>query len=298
MVPIICLPYCYLSLLQKLHSTTSLETSYSNPNSQKASKSEVSNYHPISLTSVPCKVFEYIINQAITRHLRSSGVLSNAQYSFQAGWSMVLQLLLAANEWVEALDKGNLVDIAYLDFARAFDSVSHQKLIHILDQISLHGNVLTWIRNYLTGRSQRVKIDNRFSSSIPVISSTPQGTVLGPLLFLIYINELPTRVKHCSIHLFADDCKIHFAFPCAAMISALQDDLNAILDWSNAMQLTLSVEKCSIPHLASQKQTQNFSNSLGKIDIKTESMVHDLGVLISSNLKWIPGQKVEENWLS
>jgi hypothetical protein len=181
------------------------------PIHKKGSKASVSNYRPISLTSVPCKVFEQTLCDCITSYFKVNNLLSNAQHGFLAKKSTITQLILSVNRTL-AIDSGKLIDVAFLDFARAFDSVSHQKRIVILDRIGLRGNILSWIHSYLSQRSQKVLIGNSLSTEVDVVSSTPQGICLGPLLFLIYINDLPEIVTHNSVYLFADDCKLHFAF--------------------------------------------------------------------------------------
>jgi hypothetical protein len=257
------------------------------PIHKKDSKSVVSNYRPISLTSVPSKVFESILSQCIVAYLKRNNILSDAQHGFRAKRSTITQLILSVNDWSKALDTGNQVDIAYLDFARAFDSVSHPKLLGILDQLGFRGNILSWLRNYLTNRSQCVRIMNESSPSVPVTSSTPQGTVLGPLLFLIFINELPRIVQNKTISLFADDCKLHFVFQKNAPVDTLQNDLQTILDWSEEMQLSLSINKCAILHLGLKPSAIKKSEYvLGASKIQSVKTMRDLGIIVSEDLKW------------
>ena len=256
------------------------------PVHKKGSKTSVINYRPISLTSVPCKILEQILCERITSYLKANNLLSNAQHGFLAKRSTITQLTLSVNEWTLAIDSGKLIDVAFLDFAHAFDSVSHQKLLVILDRVGLRGNLLTWIRNYLSNRSQKVRIESSISSEVDVISSTPQGTCLGPLLFLIFINDLPDIITQSSAYLFADDCKLHFAFKKGQNPDVLQNDLLKIQKWSSEMQLSLSVTKCAILSLGSRKKVVPHTYSIGNTNLEHVSSMRDLGIIMSNDLKW------------
>ena len=136
------------------------------------------------------------------------------------------------------------------------------------------------IVNYLNGRSQKVKINNEYSSDLPVISSVPQGTCLGPLLFIMYINELPKIVEHSSIYLFADDCTLHICYDRNSPSGSLQSDLTKIFHWSESMQLQLSLGKCSVLHLGRRNSAQLPSYELGQVVLENCDSMRDLGVII------------------
>ncbi len=254
------------------------------PIHKKSSASHVSNYRPISLTSAVCKVFESILREKITDYLRTNRILSEFQHGFVSKKSTVTQLLLALNEWTSALDSKQFVDIAYLDYQAAFDSVVHSKLAIVLSQLGIGGKMHRWIVNYLNGRTQRVKINDQYSAPMSVLSSVPQGTCLGPLLFIIYINELPKIVQNSSVYLFADDCKLHICYDRTSKPEFLQRDLNKILQWSDSMQLKLSLSKCSILNLG--KRTQKPTYELGPVQLENCDFMKDLGVIIDSELKF------------
>ena len=256
------------------------------PIHKKASASLVSNYRPISMTSVICKVFETIVREKITTHLRNNSILSKVQHGFVSRKSTVTQLLLALNEWTYALDSRQFVDIAYLDYKSAFDSVVHSKLAVVLTQLGIEGNIHRWIVNYLKDRTQRVRINQSFSESQTVLSSVPQGTCLGPLLFIMYINELPKIVENTSLFLFADDCKLHICYKRGAPTNGLQTDLDKIFLWSESMQLKLALSKCSILHLGRRPPNLKIDYELDHIKLDSADVMRDLGVMVDSELKF------------
>ncbi|MCP4584377.1 reverse transcriptase domain-containing protein, partial [Pseudoalteromonas sp.] len=163
--------------------------------------------------------------------------LHAGQHGFLKGRSTVTQLLECLHDWTSAIDSGQFVDVLYVDISKAFDSVSHPKLIAKLDRYGVRGHLLLWIKAFLADRRQRVVIDNKFSRWLPVESGVPQGSVLGPLLFLVYINDLPYVVRYAQVKLFADDLKIYIALLRSEPTTPLQDDIQEVLAWLNDNQL-------------------------------------------------------------
>ena len=159
------------------------------------------NYRPISLTSVVCKLMERIIRNKIIDHTESNILFAKQQHGFRAGRSCTTQLLEFMEEVSEAIDRGEKVDVIYLDFAKAFDKVPHKKLLSKLKGYGIKGKIYDWIKDFLSNRKQRVVINGKFSHWIRVTSGIPQGSVLGPILFLISINDLPD-VLNCCMKLF------------------------------------------------------------------------------------------------
>ena len=161
-------------------------------------------YHPISLTSVICKICESLINDKMMNHLIVNNLLSDSQYGFKPGRSCAIQLLEILDEWSILLDSSNPVDNIYLDFSRAFDSVPHERLITKLYSLGFQGKLLDWINCFLTGRSQCVRINDNYSYLAEVISGVPQGSIpSGPVLFITFINDLPHTVSGL-VKIFAD----------------------------------------------------------------------------------------------
>ena len=176
------------------------------PIHKKGSRKLASNYRPITLTSVIGKVLESIVRDVLLQHFSSYNLLSNYQHGFIPGRSCVTQLLCVLDDWTRAMFEGHNTDVIYFDFSKAFDTVPHKRLIHKLKAYGINGKLLVWLQDFLSDRQQRVIVNSTFSSWRPVTSGVPQGSILGPLLFSIYVNDLPSIVSSI-LFLFADDLK-------------------------------------------------------------------------------------------
>jgi len=173
---------------------------------KKGKKNLVDNYRPISLTCIPCKIMESIIRDQVMNYFQSNSLFNSHQYDFIKGRSAVLQLLKIIDDWIINLEIGNQTDVIYTDFEKAFDKVPHKRLLSKLVSYGLDSKLILWIESFLCHRTQRVKVNGMLSESKSVLSGIPQGTVLGPLLFIIFINDLPDVCSSLShIFLFADD---------------------------------------------------------------------------------------------
>ncbi|MCP4476281.1 MAG: reverse transcriptase family protein [Gammaproteobacteria bacterium] len=249
----------------------------------KGSRSDFHNYRPISLTSPASKSAENIIREALVKHLSDHRLISQAQHGFLAKRSTVTQLLLCLNEWSKAIDAGKGVDVAYLDIAKAFDSVPHAKLLEKLVAYGIHGNLLAFIKDFLD-RTQRVKIENSFSGEMKVTSGVPQGSVLGPILFLIYINDLPSVISNSGIYIFADDTKISFSVQNLTDKAKLVVDLESVFDWATSNQLLVALEKCFMLHIG--RSNPKFNYNIKGVQIESSDSVRDLGVIMSANMQF------------
>ena len=227
---------------------------------------------------------EAIVRDKLTHFITTFNVISPKQHGFMARRSTVTQLLSCLREWTSAMENSQCVDIAYLDFKSAFTSVSHSKLISILRHIGIRGQLLQWLKCFLSNRTEIVKIGNSMSEAKEVISGVPQGTILGPLCFILYINSIENTVKEGSLSIYADDCKVFASFPITQVEPVLNNDLQRILDWAQKSQLSLSIQKCSILHLGYNNPTREYI--LNGLPLKSSRECLDLGVSISSDLKF------------
>ena len=251
---------------------------------KKGARNKAENYRPISLTSIICKIMEKLIKEAVMRYLNDYDLLSPKQFGFISGRSTVLQLLNYLDVAMDKIVKGEVVDTIYLDFAKAFDTVPHRRLLHKLESYGITGNLQRWINAFLSDRSQVVLVNGTKSQSAPVISGIPQGSVLGPLLFVIYINDLPERVDS-DVYLFADDTKILRQVSSADDAIMLQNDLDSLERWSNDWLLKFNADKCHVLTLGkfeNIKHTHRYEVYGDEIDHVFDEK--DLGVTIDFEL--------------
>ncbi len=212
---------------------------------KKGDRKVAGNYRPVSLTSVIGKILESLQRDCLIDHLRRNNILSKQQFGFLSGRSASLQLLRVLDEWTQQLDDGREVDVVYMDFKKAFDSVPHERLLAKLEGYGVTDPMLGWIRSFLSDRTQRVVVRSAASPWRPVTSGIPQGSVLGPVLFVIFINDLPGAVES-SLYLFADDSKISRPILSALDRDILQQDLNKMHSWSEDWLLSFHPEKCKV----------------------------------------------------
>ena len=257
------------------------------PIHKKSDKTDPNNYRPVSLTSSVGKILESIIRDDLQSYLENNNLLCKEQFGFRSGKSCSTQLLQVVNEWSKAIDMGKPVDVIYLDYQKAFDSVPHQRLLIKLKAYGITGTLLTWITNFLTGRSQKVVVNGILSTPTPVLSGIPQGSVLGPLLFLIYVNDLPSDICS-SLMLFADDTKIYRCIQSTEDAETLQADLNTLSQWSTTWQLPFNVDKCKVLHFGQKNLSHQYTMySLGKDKpITAVEEEKDLGILFDKKLRF------------
>ena len=228
------------------------------PIHKNGDKTDPNKYRPVSLTSSVGKMLESIIRDDLQSYLENNNLLCKEQFGFRSGKSCSTQLLQVVNEWSKAIDMGKPVDVIYLDYQKAFDSVPHQRLLIKLKAYGITGTLLTWITNFLTGRSQKVVVNGIQSTPTPVLSGIPQGSVLGPLLFLIYVNDLPNDICS-SLMLFADDTKIYRCIQSTEDAETLQADLNTLSQWSTTWQLPFNVDKCKVLHFGQKNLNHQYT---------------------------------------
>lgn len=243
-------------------------------------RSDPSNYRPITLLPILSKVMESVVADQLRQYLETSNLLSAAQHGFRKNRSCLTNLLLTRDSWTQILDQGGEVDAIYLDFSKAFDRVHHQTLIHKLSILGIGGPLLTWIQNYLLGRTVTVRISGTLSNKAHIPLGVPQGSVLGPLLFLILINDLP-EVLSSPCQIFADDVKLWRPIVSDADRKALQTDLDELYRWSLVNRLYFNPQKC---HILQLRGTGNRKYFIGSACLTTSTTERDLGVLIQDDL--------------
>uniref|UniRef100_A0A8C3F3S5 Reverse transcriptase domain-containing protein n=1 Tax=Chrysemys picta bellii TaxID=8478 RepID=A0A8C3F3S5_CHRPI len=215
---------------------------------KKGSRGDPGNYRPVSLTLVPGKLVETIVKNKIVRHTEKHKLLSNSQHGFCKGKSCLTNLLEFFEGVNKHVDKGDPVDIVYLDFQKAFDKVPHQTLLSKVSGHGIKGKVLSWIENWLKDREQRIGINGKFSEWRGVTSGVPQGSVLGPILFNLFINDLEKGVNS-EVAKFADDTKLLKIVKTKADCDELQKDLTKLSDWATKWQMKFNVDKCKVIHI-------------------------------------------------
>ena len=179
--------------------------------------------------------------------MKSNKLISNKQFGFIGGRSTTLQLLRVIDEWTEILDNGGSIDVIYFDFMKAFDKVSHSRLILKLKSYGIGGVLLDWLKSFLTDRKQRVGVNDEYSEWTEVPSGVPQGSVLGPVLFVVYINDLPDKVTGDSmLYMFADDTKLYRAILDVSDTEILQQDIDNMDEWSREWLMDFHPLKCKV----------------------------------------------------
>ena len=164
--------------------------------------------------------------------MRENGLISRNQFGFLSGRSTVLQLLKVIDSWTEILDRGGCLDVIYCDFMKAFDTVPHRRLINVLEYYGIDDPILSWINDFLTDRRQKIVVNGVASKWHQVTSGIPQGSVLGPVLFVVYINTMVEESGVSDVYLYADDTKIFNEIHCQQDIDDLQQDLNRLFNWT------------------------------------------------------------------
>ena len=257
------------------------------PIHKKNDRSKPANYRPISLTCITSKLFEHIIASHIMQHLEINGILYDLQHGFRQNRSCETQLISFIHELMFNHDRDIQTDVVLTDFAKAFDKVPHKRLLYKLHWYGIRGSVHHWIQSFLSNRTQRVVIDSILSSPLPVTSGVPQGTVLGPLLFLVYINDLPDYIKHSTIRLFADDCILYRSIKCEHDALLLQEDINSFYIWTRTWQMELNTDKCcSMNVTLNQLHKISHSYYIHNAKLSVVNQCKYLGIIIQSDLKW------------
>ena len=249
---------------------------------KKGSKSDAGNYRPISLTSVVIKILEKILRDKITAFLDEHKLILDSQHGFRNKRSCLTNLLEFFNYIFSNHDERIPSDVIYLDFKKAFDTVPHKRLVIKLKAHGMGEKLCSWVENWLTDRKQRVVINGEASDWLQVTSGVPQGSVLGPLLFLIYINDLDSGIVS-KISKFADDTKLGGKALAREDCEAIQRDLDNLSSWSEKWLLDFNSTKCKVMHIGLNNVKYNYKLKEQNLLKVTEEK--DLGVIVRSDLK-------------
>ena len=257
---------------------------------QKSSTLDPNNYRQISLTSVVCKLMEKMIKHEVLKHCINKRLLSDALHGFVPNKSCTTNLLESLYMMTKTLDNKIEMDLIFLDFAKAFDKVNHQLLKLKLENYGIKGNLLSWISSFLENRKQRVVLGETVSDWVSVTSGVPQGSVLGPLLFAIYINDLPECIKS-NVKMFADDTKIIGTIRTSHIDSdtaVIQNDVDSISTWCKEWRMHLNTDKCKVMHIGKKVPPRSY-HILDSADqqktLGSTTVEKDLGIMISNDLK-------------
>ncbi len=220
------------------------------------------------------------------KHLDRLNLLNDAQHGFRKRRSTETQLIQTIHDIATNIDAGEQTDLILLDFSKAFDKVPHKRLLHKLKQLGIRGNTLKWIESFLSDRTQRVVLENSSSSYAPVLSGVPQGTVLGPLLFLVFINDLPQSCVSSQVRLFADDCAVYRKIKTKEDEALLQQDLNNLQEWEARWSMEFHPQKCQLLHITARRNPTNTSYTMKGHTLENAKSAKYLGVEIDPKLTW------------
>ena len=255
------------------------------PPLQKGDKTDPANYRLISLTCILCKTMEHIIACNLCKHLNLNKILYDLQHCFREKRSCETQLIQLVEDLARNLTSGKLSDLILLDFSKAYDKVIHLKLLYKLQVHGVQGKTLGWIESFVIGRTQCVVLDGDTSTKLPGSSGVPQGSVLGPILFLLYINDLLDNIQS-NVCLFADDTAVYLAVQGQEDTDIIQNGLNILQEWGKAWDMEFNPSKCQVVHISrSRKPIKNKYTMHGQV---LDSIDHAryLGVDISSDLNF------------
>ena len=254
---------------------------------KKGDKNKAANYRPISLTSICSKCLEHIVRSNVMDHFDELEILTDSQHGFRKKRSTVSQLITTTHDLFTTLEKGGVRDVVFLDYSKAFDKVPHKRLLHKLKFYGIRESTNQWISSFLENRTQLVLVDGKASPSAPVLSGVPQGTVLGPLLFLAYINDLPDCITPGSdARLYADDSALSREIKTTDDEKALQADLNELQSWEQKWKMEFNPDKCQAMRVTLKRNQANPSYTIHGQELEAVSKAKYLGLTISKTLSW------------
>ena len=266
---------------------TQWKTAWIAPVFKKGSHTEPVNYRPVSLTCVPCKLMEHCICTHIRTHLDNHNLLGEENHGFRKRHSTETQLLITTHDMLKARDMGHQMDALILDLSKAFDTVPHRELLGKLERYGVEGDLLAWTGDFLQGRTQSVLVDGVRSREEPVLSGVPQGTVYGPLLFLVYINDMAELVSPgTKIRLFADDTILYRITNTLEDQLILQQDLKKLEQWAKDWGMRFNAGKCHVLTVNKGPHRNPFFYELDNTVLSSVEHEKYLGCTIHQDMDW------------
>ena len=255
------------------------------PVPKKSNPCKPIDFRPVSMTCIASRIMEKIILSRLVDFLKSENLLSINQHGFIKQKSTVTCLLECLDSWSRCFEEHSSVDILYIDISKAFDSISHAKLLALLQAMGVKGLLLKWIQVWLTQRQQCVKVNNTFSEFKKVRSGVPQGSVLGPLLFCLYMTGLDKVLKFSKVKYYADDAKIFLKVAKMEDAMKFQSEIDNVMRWADTWQLRIAFEKCAILHM-NPINSIDYQYKMGDIQLAVVNQIRDLGVIIDNKLSF------------
>ena len=256
------------------------------PIHKKDSKAKAINYRPVSLTSHLIKLFERVLRRKLVDFIETNNLLTKEQYGFRTGMSCMSQLLNHFEKILNLLEKSSNVDVLYLDMSKAFDKVDHAILLRKLESMGIEGKVLKWLTAFLTNRQQIVMVNGEKSRPEKVLSGVPQGTVLGPILFILYMNDITKVLRHSYIKIFADDSKLIKEINSMSDRDLFCEDILAVIEWATENKMELNKLKYQLLQYGKNEDLKQPYKIDGSTLVTKSDFVKDLGVLMSETLQF------------
>lgn len=261
------------------------------PIRKKSRSNTLDNLRPISILPALSKVFEKILKSQIQQHIQAHDMLSRYQSGFRCGHSTTTAVLKVHDDIHASIDKRGVAFLLLIDFSKAFDKVSHAKLLRKLSSIfQFSSSAVGLVRTYLCNRTQSVFANGVYSNSVSITSGVPQGSILGPLLFSLFINDLPDVLKSCFIHLFADDVQIYFHsldLPLHVMADLVNADLARVMRWSERNLLPINASKTKVMFISRNRVTSRLPQiHFGNDTLEYVDKINNLGFVMQNDLEW------------